>query len=227
MLTRPLVLTALLLLGLHIANAQNLRERQQNQQQIQTGKTVLVRDVAELQQLQDRLQQLNGARKANRTVEVQRLQNIIYQDLLREVQQGEAKVAAYQREVAQSQAEVRTEQREIRRNRRDSRRGWDRADDRRDMIRDRNDRRDDQRDVRDDQQDRASAIARVNRQRTIVQTINTPAAIGKRRNLIQEFLQLMQADITDTRRELNEDYAEQQEDRRETRDDIRERREWR
>lgn len=227
MLTRPLIAIVAGMLIANAATAQNIRERVQDHQQILTGQAALDRDQNELQQMKADLNALQVAIQSGNTADRQRLQQQIHSSMVREVHQGEAKVAAYQREVGQSKAEVRTENREIRHNRRDSRRGLDRADDRRDMAADRVDRRDDQRDLQDDQQDRNAAIARVARQKAILQGITDPASVGMKKDLIEEFVRLMAADLADTRRELGEDHRELREDRRETRDDRRERRERR
>lgn len=226
MLIRAFVLSTLVL-GATALYAQNTKERIQDRHQIQAGKSALDRDIQELAQLNGTLQQLQTAVNTGHQAEVKRLQKVVHADLVREVRQGETKIAAYQREVRQSKTEVRTDNRDLQRDRRDASRGHEHLDDRRDLAASRRDRRDDQRDLRDDQRDRSAVIARVQRQRAILNLLTSPATISGKQSLVREFVQLMKADIADTQRELGEDHRELHEDRRETRDDRRERRERR
>ena len=138
-----------------------------------------------------------------------------------ELQQGQTKAQAAQREVAGAVSETGSNRRESRRNRDDSNRAGRSDDDALDAMRDGANRVDDAADVADDRRDFDAIQQRVARQGQIAQQLGGSAG-AQQLALAREFEQLMRDDIAGTQAEIDEDRREAGEDRRETRDDLRE-----
>lgn len=214
--------------------ARNSTEQISNKQEVATSKAQLDRDLKELADFKAHARQFELAVNQADLFKANTQLRLLTADMLREINQSEAKIKADQAEVAKSQAEVSSNRWEIGRNRADARRTkWDRRDDVQDQARDRANQADDRRDLNDDQADRNEQMFRLQRQKDIYQVfvalnLSDRSNLTKAKtniHLLTEFEQSMEADIAETREELGEDRTETSEDRRERRDDRKERRE--
>ena len=213
----------------------NAMEAKTNRKEVMIDEKTIERDKKEHVEFMGKLKGFEEAFKAKDEIRLQNLKNAILKDMQREVNQGLNKMAAARREIGSSRSELESEKREVRRDRRELRRDPDVGmDDERDLARDRVNRRDDRRDLADDRRDAEKRMELHNRQKYILNIIRNynfrfegelseKTVVNKA--LLTEFARLMEQDIAESIKELNEDRREIREDRRERRDDRKERNE--
>lgn len=167
-------------------------------------------------------------REAPDSEALKKVEQEIYSELRRDVQEAKAEVKEANREVKQSTREVHASQAEKAHERRD------RDGDRRALRDDKKDLRDDRRDRRDDVRDEKKAEELLEKKRAIsLRLIDLQKKIDaagpradkpmreKQSDLLQEYLNVSQEEIRLGLREIKEDKREWREDRRETREDRR------
>jgi len=216
-------------------NAQNGRERIQNNVQVSQSKQALERDMKELGAFKQKIALFETAVNETNIEALADLQEEFIADMEREVDQLRSKKSAARREISQSSREVASERRELQDNREDSENGWgDYQDDQDDMARDRANKMDDQKDRMDDIKDALTLDKILENSEKVLAGFSSldvnmiqdnPELMSKLSSLPGQFQKLLEADIQNTKKELEEDMKEKSEDRRETRDDIRERNE--
>lgn len=216
------ILSALLMssAALLAQGGRNVVERADDHRQITYDKETLDRDAHELAAFKEKAELLQKAHDAGDKARTQTLKAELVQDMKREIEQTENKLARAKTENKLSVSEVNSDYREIRHDRADLRNGNHRGEhDKADLARDKANRADDARDVRDDRQDAASLEKRLQNQRALLAAVDSNP-----KESILGFIQTMENDLAGTKGELHEDKGELHEDRRETRDDHRERR---
>ncbi len=235
---RIILLTLILIITIPNVNyaqvVRNAKEAKDNRQAIRVSKAQLERDVAQLNAVKAKVAAFENAFKDRQLRKVKALKKDIITDMHREIEESERKIVQDKKELGQSRSEVNSSRREVRRSRRDRFNADGDIGEGRDLRDDRRDKRDDRRDARDDKKDLEKQQARTARQKQILATLEaytfsfTPTVREKalaNKKLMHEFIQTMEADITETKVELGEDRIEKVEDGRERREDRRERRE--
>ncbi len=226
------ITTALISVSANAQSVRNIKEAADNQKEIKIGKEQLEKDIAQLDSFKEKISGFQIALDNEQIEKARTFKVAILNDMRREVEQSEWKIAQDKREVARSKNEANASRREAGRSNVRARSG-DRSYARAKFARDdQRDKRDDQRDVKDDQYDLKVQIARTARQKEILIALETYSILNDApgsekvivsKRLLDEFIGTMEADIAATKIELKEDKRERREDSRERREDRRSR----
>ena len=208
----------------------NVVERGQDKKQIKQSQEWLARDQAELQAFQKLIADLQAAGQSGDRENYASFHAKLSEAMTRELEQSKIKADLAKKEVRQSSRELRSERRDVRESREADEDDEDWAEF--DRVRDNLQRGDDRRDRKDDVADLKQAGGRAQRQGQLLaqfaaaaeaSTDDSTSANASQTAIAKEFVKVMQADISATRIELEEDATELKEDRRETRQDRRKR----
>lgn len=195
--------------------ARNVKEAVNDNAQISRDKKQIARDTEEIAQLNALLVKMDAARDSKARDVFLSTNRRARSAMRREVDEARRKLGLAQVEVGQSRRERRGERQEANMS---------------GNLRDYAQLGDDRRDLRDDRRDRRAARNRLDRMTRILEeteklaarvTTGDKAAVARSRELMSEFVSVMEEDLAATKKELGEDRRERREDRRERRTDRR------
>lgn len=213
--------TLLLALTLALPRLGAAGEVARDRREIQGDQRELADDVRDARQMEALLAAWERARTAPHPRELVEVELRVTDALNHEDREAKREASKAKGELNRSRREVREERRELAKDANQNRPARF-GDDARDLRDDRRDRADDKADLEREQRFRRRIHElRIQWQSLVGRT--HPAAMGAKRRVLQELVQLARAEIAADNQELREDHAERREDRVERREEHRER----